>query len=111
MAQNLGHINQKAVTGMLRDQQYRIGKNEKQTKKMCTTSVEPKHTKSPAWGKLIEGSDNFTVHMDTCSPMLLKPICGSSYFLIMTTAKHPYTWVITMEGRVDAGTHITDYTA
>lgn len=92
----LGHGYQKMVTGMLKDARYMMGKNEKQIKQRCTTCVKFKHTKSPAKRNLIEGSENVTIHVDTCSPIRLKCIGGSSYFLTMTVPKHRYTRVKVM---------------
>lgn len=94
---------------MLEDSRYMTGKNEKQIGQGCRTCVRYKQVRSPAKRKLVERSNNVTVHEDTCGPMPLTRIGGSYYFMTMTTAKHRYTRLKITKSRKKVAGHIMDF--
>lgn len=88
-----------------------MGNTGKQIKQMCTTCMKSEHTKSRAKGNSIGASETVTIYVDECSPMLMKSIGGSSYFLTMTPSKHRFKRVKIMKSRAEVAAYGMDFIA
>lgn len=96
----MGHASPDNIKHMRSDHTYSM--TGKVSVGNCNVIVEAKQTNAPATGRLLEESENFTLHSDICGPIQTQLLGGNCYFMTITTTLHRFTNVQMLQTKDEA---------
>lgn len=95
----MDHVPKDTVRNMMHTGKFEISTNDKLLKDDCKVCTYMKNTRKPCRGKLIEGSEEITIHAYICRPFDLASYRGARDFLTLKNTSHRYTEVTVMKDR------------
>lgn len=105
----MGHASPDIVTSMMNDRRYGLTARESDANgDIC---VETKQSKAPATGKLVEDSENVTLHIDICGPLPVRSLGANSYCITITKTPNWHTHLQTLQTREETPKSCFDHIA